>query len=167
MDQTNRLILVLAAIFGIMGFMMSSYLMDDGSKLIGNAAPALDMKLINGRSQSLASLRGKPVLINVWATWCPPCIEEMPMLDSAHRAGKIHVIAIAHDDRKAVEQFLSRKNFAFDIALGDAAPSFDKDYAVPNTIPYSVMINREGEVTAVKRGLMSQRELDAMIAGAM
>jgi thiol-disulfide isomerase/thioredoxin len=167
MDQTNRLILVLAAIFGIMGFMMSSYLMNDGSKLVGNSAPALELKLINGSSQSLASLRGKPVLINVWATWCPPCVEEMPMLDVAHRSGKIHVIAIAHDERAAVEQFLRRKNFAFDMALGESAPSFDGDYAVPNVIPYSVMINREGEVTAVKRGLLSQGELDSMIAGAL
>jgi len=165
-DKTNRVILALAVIFGMLGFLMSSYFMKDGSKLIGNKAPALNITLLNGQKQSLESLRGRPVLINVWATWCPPCIEEMPMLDAAHRAGEIHVIAIAHDEREPVEQFLKKMNFAFDIAMGDSAPGFDASYEVPNTIPYSVVINSEGEVSAVKRGLMSKRELAKMIADA-
>jgi thiol-disulfide isomerase/thioredoxin len=166
MDKTNRLILMLAAVFGLIGFLMSSYLMNDGSKLIGSPAPALSLTLVNGRSQNIALLRGKPVLINVWATWCPPCIEEMPMLDAAHRAGKIHVIAIAQDEKNAVQAFLSRKNFAFDIAMAESAPGFDAAYAVPNTIPYSVFVNSQGEVTGVKRGLLRKQELEEMIADA-
>lgn len=166
MDKTNRTILVLAAIFGMLGFLMSSFLMKDGSKLIGNAAPALDVTLLNGKKLQLESLRGRPVLINVWATWCPPCVEEMPILDAAHRRGDVHVIAIAQDDRVEVEKFLRNKSFAFDIALGESAPGFDAAYVVPNTIPYSVVINSRGDVSAVKRGLMSQRELNSMLADA-
>jgi thiol-disulfide isomerase/thioredoxin len=165
MDKTNRLILLLAAVFGLLGFGLST-LMFQGSRLVGVQAPDISLRLLSGESLDLAKLRSKPVLINVWATWCPPCIEELPMLDRAHRDGKLHVIALASDEREAVEDFLARNKFSFEVGFTQDDPDFDSYYAVPNTIPYSVLIDREGTIAAVHRGLMRPSDLQKMLAKA-
>jgi thiol-disulfide isomerase/thioredoxin len=69
-----------------------------------------------GQQISLAKLAGKPVLLNLWATWCAPCVTEMPLLDAlaGKYAGKLSVVAVSQDIKgaKAVSPFFSEKGFA-------------------------------------------------------
>jgi thiol-disulfide isomerase/thioredoxin len=73
-------------------------------------APAFDLKDPQGRPQRLADYLGKPVILNFWATWCPPCREEMPSMQRAHQAlaaDGVAVIAVnVGDDAQAVDDFL-------------------------------------------------------------
>lgn len=77
----------------------------------GEAAPTVTFKKQDGSPTSLADFRGKPVLMNLWATWCGPCVAELPTLNAAAAAltGKVHVLAISQDTTKAagVPQFLA------------------------------------------------------------
>ncbi|WP_294248078.1 TlpA disulfide reductase family protein [uncultured Sphingomonas sp.] len=77
----------------------------------GEAAPALAFTTLDGKPATLADFRGKPVLVNLWATWCGPCVAEMPTLAAqAERSkGKIAVIAVAQDDAAKVKPFLAGK----------------------------------------------------------
>ena len=81
----------------------------------GSAAPATEFEDPDGAPATLAGFRGKPVLLNLWATWCAPCIAEMPTLDrlAAREAGRLQVLTISQDldGREKVEAFFARQGY--------------------------------------------------------
>jgi thiol-disulfide isomerase/thioredoxin len=165
-ERPNLLVLILASVFGLGGFLLSSALFSNSNELIGSAAPTTTMRDFSGREFQLAKFRGKPVVVNFWATWCSPCIEEMPMLDRAHRQGDIHVVAIASDDASKVRAFKTAHKLKLTVVLEADAGGIERLLDVPDTIPYTVFFDRKGNVSAIKHGAMSQAEFDAQIAKA-
>ena len=165
-ERPNLLVLILASLFGIGGFLLSSALFSNTNDLIGTAAPTTSMRDLGGAEFQLDKFRGKPVVVNFWATWCPPCIEEMPMLDRAHRQGDIHVIAVASDDAGEVRAFKTANKLKLTVVLEADAGGMNRLLDVPDTIPYSVFFDRDGKVSSVKHGAMTQAEFDAEVARA-
>jgi len=79
----------------------------------GEAAPAHGFAGPDGRATSLAAFRGKPVLVNLWATWCAPCVKELPTLDALASRGGVTVVALSQDsDAAKARSFLQAKGFA-------------------------------------------------------
>ena len=79
----------------------------------------LNLQTPQGASLPLAGFRGRPLLVNFWATWCPPCVEEMPLLDGfyrEHAAKGWQVVGLAVDQPSAVRTFLQRTPVSFPIA---------------------------------------------------
>jgi thiol-disulfide isomerase/thioredoxin len=90
----------------------------------GRIAILPDLRLPDLTGQQIASnaWAGKVVVLNFWATWCPPCLREMPMLDELQRGvdpGRLQVVGIAIDARDAVERFLAENQVGYQILLGD------------------------------------------------
>lgn len=84
---------------------------DRGHK--GEAAPTASFADPAGKPVTLAAFRGKPVLVNLWATWCAPCVAEMPTLDALAGTGAVRVVAIAQDlQPEKVAPFFAEKKFA-------------------------------------------------------
>ena len=81
----------------------------------GGPAPAAEFQDPEGAPSSLADFRGRPVLLNLWATWCAPCIAEMPTLDrlAAREADRLHVLTVSQDldGRAKVEAFFARQGY--------------------------------------------------------
>ena len=123
----------------------------------------------SGAPLALASLRGKPLLVNFWATWCPPCIEELPLIERFYQQNKARgwqVLAIAIDQPSAVRQWLQRSPLSFAVALGGLEGSeLSKRLGNANGgLPFSVVFSASGEAQARKLGQLSEADLQAWSA---
>lgn len=101
-----------------------------------------------GKSLSLESLKGKVVFINFWATWCPPCIEEMPSIDQLYRSYRTRddVIFITVDvDNKIEESTAFMKDNGYDLPVYTPASNIPSDY-LAGAIPTTVILARNGEM---------------------
>jgi peroxiredoxin len=117
-------------------------------------APVFELKNAAGEQVSLKDLRGKVVFLNFWATWCPPCIEEMPAIEKLHHElGKDGLVILAvnfQESPERVKQFFAKHDFTFTALL-------DHDGKVSETyqawaLPVSVVINKRGEIAAKALG---------------
>jgi peroxiredoxin len=108
----------------------------------------------DGPSFKLSEQRGKVVLVNFWATWCPPCLEEMPAMERLwrrHKDAGFVLVAISLDaDPKKVPPFVSARKFSFPIAL-DPKMAVAEKYGV-RALPSSFVIDRQGMMAGVALG---------------
>ena len=125
----------------------------------------------SGAELDLKALRGQPLLVNFWATWCPPCVEEMPLLDRFYRensASGWKVVGLAIDQPSAVRQFLSRTMVTFPIGLAGLEGT-DLGKALGNSaggLPFTVVLGTDGAVRQRKMGQVTTAELAAWKAAA-
>lgn len=138
----------------------------------GDVAPDFTVEMLDGSRVTLSALRGKVVLVNFWATWCPPCRQEMSHLqkDVIDRfAGKdLVVLPISRgEERKTVETFIQKMGYTFPIGL-DGDQSIYKKYA-SNYIPRSVVVGKDGKVVYVAVGYDEEiaKAIDNAIAEAL
>lgn len=119
-----------------------------------------------GDSLSLLALRNKPLLVNFWATWCPPCIEELPMVDrffQQQAANGWQVVGLAIDQPAAVRKFLARTPLSFPVGLAGLQGT-ELIRQLGNTgggLPFSIALNRNGTVLGRKMGKLESADLDA------
>ncbi len=111
----------------------------------GETPPSIAFTTPDGKPATLAQFKGKPVLVNLWATWCIPCVVELPTLDKAAQqlAGKVVVLAISQDtDAAKVAPFLAAKNLFALKPYVDAKMGMSLGYQA--SLPMTVMIGSDG-----------------------
>jgi cytochrome c biogenesis protein CcmG/thiol:disulfide interchange protein DsbE len=136
--------------------------------LIGHAAPDFTAPVWNGapgQTVHLADLTGKPVVLNFWASWCAPCVEEMPRLQAGYdkyRASGVVFIGLAFNDTEANGQpFLEKYKITY-LAGPDNDGKTSIAYGVTG-VPETVFIGRDGRVVSKTPGGVSAEQLDAGI----
>jgi peroxiredoxin len=126
------------------------------SPVIGRPAPAFQISSLDGNQVSLADFRGKPVIVNFWATWCEPCKEEMPAMErlyQKHRAQGLVVLAVSNDSEgstQRVARFIKESGFTFPVGL-DPRMKVANLYRV-RVLPSSLVIDRKGALSFIALG---------------
>jgi cytochrome c biogenesis protein CcmG/thiol:disulfide interchange protein DsbE len=128
------------------------------------AAPSLDLHDLKGAPHKLDEYRGKPVVLNFWATWCVPCAAEMPLLSEMQKRyqGRVLFIAASIDDddmKPQIEAFIKKhQGEALTVMMGATLDSLE-DFGVKQVMPGTVFIDAEGNIVDRLSGTLKRTEL--------
>jgi peroxiredoxin len=178
MAQTNaksgstKKILFLIVVIITVALAVAGYVVKDRKiqkKIIttGDQAPDFRLPSLDGRSVSLADLRGKIVMVHFWATWCPPCVEELPTLEKLYgelRGGDFEMLAISVDEGggAAVDAFLRKNGLTLPVFL-DPGGSVSRLYGTYK-FPETYILDRQGSVRYKVIGPRDWRDPEALKA---
>ncbi len=175
MSRSNWLILALAVLASVIGGFVQHRAQQpaaSGSELIGQPAADLALPDLAGRLHHLADYRGRRVLLNFWASWCAPCLQELPALNRVQAKFGEHgpiVVGIAMDDGARVRPFLAAHPLDYQVLLGDLhAPS--TSLVLGNTrdvLPYSVLLDTDGSILASHAGPLPPDQLERWLSGSI
>jgi thiol-disulfide isomerase/thioredoxin len=117
-----------------------------------------------GGTLPMAGFRGRPLLVNFWAPWCPPCVEELPMIDAffrQHAPNGWQVVGLAVDKPEAVQKFLGKTPVAFPVGiLGLAGLSVVKELGnAAGGLPFTLVLDAAGHVAERKIGQITPQDL--------
>jgi thiol-disulfide isomerase/thioredoxin len=119
-----------------------------------------------GQILRMADLRGKPIILNFWATWCPPCIEELPLLNSFFQENKVkgwQVLGLAVDQLEPVKRFLAKSPLDFPVGMS-GMPGLELSKSLGNLsggLPFTVVFGPSGQVAHRKIGKITSKDLQA------
>lgn len=140
---------------------------DLGNMQIGEMAPDFGLNTLAGEAVKLSDFRGRPVILNFWATWCAPCRLEMPELQDAYEAEQengLVILALNREEAPEVveEYFVQEMGLTFTPLL-DETGAVANNYGVFN-MPTTYFVNGDGEVTVIHRGPMTRELIDEYLA---
>jgi thiol-disulfide isomerase/thioredoxin len=178
-------VIAIAAIFGLAGLYASLYLRGDPAgdeaepslpqstvedpttPVLVSSLPDFSLSDLDGNPRSITEWAGQPMLINFWATWCAPCLREMPLLQKLQdqRGDQLQVIGIAVDRMPAVQSFLAEAGVSYPVLVGqqdamDAAELFGPEFLA---LPFSIFIGADGAVLGLRPGELDPDELRELI----
>lgn len=132
-----------------------------------NSARNFVLKDIAGTQHQLAAYKGRWVLVNYWATWCPPCLEEVPDLVNMYdkyRQKDLMVIGVVFDYKnlKEVTDYVDDMLMSYPIVLGDAEVT--AQIGTAEVMPTTFIYNPKGELVKIKRGLITKLDIEKIIS---
>ena len=130
------------------------------------AASNFVLKDMAGKKHTLADYKGKWIIVNYWATWCPPCLEEVPDLVALYDSRKnkdLVILGVAFDYESAQEvtDYVNDMLISYPIVLGDE--QVQKQIGFTDVLPTTYIFNPRGELIKTKHGLVTKQYLDALL----
>jgi cytochrome c biogenesis protein CcmG/thiol:disulfide interchange protein DsbE len=154
----------LAGAFVVIGILMVGMLNRDRAQVLDGPAPDFTLSTFDGEEVTLSELRGKPVIINFWASWCVECDKEMTLLEQTHQKyeGEVIMLGIAYSDvEPKAREYLAQYGITY-TAGQDLGSRISDAYRIKG-VPETFFIDREGNVHYLKIGPIEQPELEAVI----
>lgn len=142
---------------------------DGAPDVIDSRRPDFSLPDRDGDTRSIGDFSGRVILLNFWATWCPPCREEIPALDRLHRDlgdQGLSVVGVALEDAEPVRAFADEHDVGYPLLVG-GREAFDIASEYGNgrgTLPYTVVIDRSGTIRATHQGALTRDEAQALVA---
>jgi thiol-disulfide isomerase/thioredoxin len=151
-----RELLVLAAVF-VVGLVVFGWLR---APSLPDEAPTFTLPTVGGGSLALTDLRGRPTVLNFWATWCGPCRVELPTLVAFSEAHpELTVVGVAVDDPAAVARMVTQSGISYPIVIADHATV--EAYGV-STFPTTVVLDADGRVVTAHTGIVIRPQLEVL-----
>lgn len=167
-SSRRRLMGGVAAVAGLAGAGVAwwKYLPSPMLSGVEDALWRLSFETPNAGPLAMQTLRGRPLLLNFWATWCPPCVEEMPMIHrffQENAANGWQVLGLAVDQSNAVRRFLQKMPVAYPIGMaGLAGTELGRSLGnLAGGLPFTVVLGSAGTVLQRKMGKLSPADLQA------
>ena len=141
---------------------------DDVVADLPETLPDIRLEMLDGEIRSIRDWSDGPLLINFWATWCAPCLREMPMLESVWQSRRdegLTIVGIAVDRRDAVETYLEQTPVTYPVLIGrsdamEAADAFGPDFA---GLPYTIFVAAGGRVLGTSSGELHLPDLQPLL----
>ena len=138
--------------------------------ILGRHRPDFTLPDLDGELRSITEWDGKVIALNFWATWCPPCLKEVPefvLLQAKYQAKGLQFIGIALQKPEEVRQFVVENKMNYPILAGELeviklAEAYGNHIGA---LPYTVMIDRNGRVAYIKSGVLLTEEAESIITG--
>ena len=122
---------------------------------------------VDGKTRRLSEWDGKVILVNFWATWCPPCLREIPgfvQLQAEYGSRGLEIVGVAVDDHDTVRQFVREHGINYPVLVGDEDGSVSRQYGNDmGALPYSILIDRHGRIVETRRGVFPFPEAEKAI----
>ncbi len=130
---------------------------------VGEIAPSFSLTALDGRTVTAESLEGEPAVLNFWATWCQPCLKELPELKAFARENEVALVGIALDEEGAgpIKRFVKRNEINYTVLLGNQK-TFQKFNGYG--IPYTLVLDGERRIVSVYRGPVTREQLERDLA---
>ncbi len=168
LSTDRRSLVLLTGLVALLSGAGLSHWLKQRERLSVEAESALwqeNFELMDGSTLAMATLRDKPLVINFWATWCPPCVEEMPLLDAFFRQNESkgwQMLGIAIDQPSQIKRFLEQRPVTYPIALGGLSGT-QLGEALGNAqgaLPFTVVLAADGRLIMKKLGKLSANEIE-------
>lgn len=159
--------LMVAAVSGLGGF-AAYYWLVRPTVVTGLPVPDIVITDTDGKAHALAALRGRWVLLNFWASWCAPCMDELPLLVDAQRryAGRgLQILGPALDEREPVLAVVKQFGLNYPVSADFAGASLAMELLgnQRGALPYSVLVNPQGEIAETILGSLTPESLESLI----
>jgi peroxiredoxin len=131
--------------------------------------PEINLPDLSGKQHSIKEWQGKVLVINFWATWCPPCLKEMPefvSMQNEHSSKGLQFIGIALDEPEPIKEFVDSHKITYPILLGeDQGMKIAHDLGnIVNTVPFTVVADKNGSVVKSHMGSLTRAELLTIVS---
>ena len=171
---------VLATLSGIAGYKLYQHQAAAGDEpvavkqepetLLGSMRPSFSLTDINGELRDIKEWQGKVIALNFWATWCPPCLKEIPEfihLQEKYAERGLQFVGVALENVEPVKKFVTEKGVNYPVMAGELevikiAKSYGNQHGA---LPYTVIIDREGRIAFVKAGALPVETAEQVISG--
>lgn len=157
--RPDWLTLVLLGLIAYMWFRPPAWVSD-----LDRPAPQLRFVTFDGKPLALDALRGKVVVVNFWATWCPYCRHEMPAMEKFYRDYRdrgVELVALSEDDDPAkVREFLQQERYSFKVAMAGRAGT---DFGGVDRLPTSFVIDKRGRIRNKVSGQVHYGRLEDLV----
>jgi len=160
-------LLLVCAVAGAAGF--GAWYWWAGRDVAGTARADLSFRDLDGKAHALSEWRGKLLLLNFWATWCTPCLKEIPLLVEAqreHGPRGLQIVGVAMDEVEPVRAFAQRFSMNYPLMAGQAeiALAMDELGDPLGAFPFSVLVAADGRILDRRSGDLSREEIAQWLA---
>lgn len=160
--------LLIAALLALTaGFLINRYV--NGANPSALRQPHIDFALpdLDGKTHHLGEWDGKIIIVNFWATWCPPCRKEIPdfvQLQEKYGTVGVQFVGVAVDQPEAIRDFIRTQPLNYPILVGDEEGSISKQFGNNiGALPYTAVIDRKGKINVTSRGQFHRADVEAAI----